>query len=94
VAILDDKFNVLPAGQVGEVCIQGPNVTKGYVNNPKANEEAFGGERRQAAPLALLQGIHLTGLHPSGVRLLRRAAILPGGASFCTAAGLGPLAAF
>lgn len=32
-----------PAQEVeeGEVCIQGLNVTKGYLNNPKANEESF-----------------------------------------------------
>lgn len=30
-------------GQVGEVCIQGANVTKGYINRPEANEEAFAG---------------------------------------------------
>jgi acyl-CoA synthetase (AMP-forming)/AMP-acid ligase II len=29
------------AGDTGEVVIRGPNVTKGYVNNPKANGEAF-----------------------------------------------------
>lgn len=31
--------------QVGEVCIQGPNVTKGYKDNPKANEEAYAGRQ-------------------------------------------------
>nr|AND95606.1 2-hydroxyacyl-CoA lyase [Chromera velia] len=31
----------LPAGEVGEVCIQGPNVTDGYLNRPDANKEAF-----------------------------------------------------
>lgn len=29
------------AGDVGEVCIKGDNVTPGYENNPKANEESF-----------------------------------------------------
>ena len=40
----------VPVGQIGEVCIQGPNVTKGYLNNPKANAEAYaGGERLSAS---------------------------------------------
>lgn len=28
-------------GVSGEVCIRGPNVTKGYKNNPEANKQAF-----------------------------------------------------
>lgn len=36
---------MLPPGQIGEVCIRGPNVTQGYKDNPKANEEAFAGGR-------------------------------------------------
>ena len=43
VAALDKDNKVLPPGKVGEVCIQGPNVTKGYLNRPEANEEAFAG---------------------------------------------------
>ncbi|DBA69706.1 hypothetical protein WJX79_006063 [Trebouxia sp. C0005] len=43
VAALDKDNKPLPAGKVGEVCIQGPNVTKGYLNRPEANEEAFAG---------------------------------------------------
>ncbi|NDV85321.1 AMP-binding protein [Aurantimonas aggregata] len=41
VAILSQDGTVLPAGAVGEICIRGPNVTKGYENNDKANAEAF-----------------------------------------------------
>lgn len=44
VTILDDQCRQLGPGQVGEVCIRGPNITKGYLNNPKANEEAFAGK--------------------------------------------------
>jgi len=42
-AILDDKLNILPAGEEGEVCIKGPSVTPGYVGNEKANIEGFAG---------------------------------------------------
>ena len=31
-------------GKIGEVCIRGPNVTAGYLNNPSANQEAFAGK--------------------------------------------------
>lgn len=40
-AILSDDGKVLGTGEKGEVCIKGPNVTAGYRNNPKANEDAF-----------------------------------------------------
>lgn len=43
VTILGDKNQELPTGRIGEVCIRGPNVTKGYINRPEANEEAFAG---------------------------------------------------
>lgn len=38
VVILDDKGAPV---EEGEVCIRGLNVTKGYLNNPQANAEAF-----------------------------------------------------
>jgi oxalate---CoA ligase len=41
VAIMDAEGNILPASTTGEIVIQGPNVTTGYENNPKANTEAF-----------------------------------------------------
>lgn len=43
VGILDDTLVELPPMQTGEICIRGDNLTKGYTNNPKANEEAFAG---------------------------------------------------
>jgi acyl-CoA synthetase (AMP-forming)/AMP-acid ligase II len=41
VAIMDPDGHMLPAGEIGEVVISGPNVTAGYADNPKANAEAF-----------------------------------------------------
>lgn len=41
VTILSDDGKEKAVGEVGEVCIRGKNVTPGYHNNPKANEEAF-----------------------------------------------------
>ena len=43
IEILDDKNQILSVGQIGEICVNGENVTKGYRNNKKANEEAFAG---------------------------------------------------
>lgn len=40
-AILDENGVEQGAGNKGEVCIRGPNVTKGYKNNPEANKSAF-----------------------------------------------------
>jgi acyl-CoA synthetase (AMP-forming)/AMP-acid ligase II len=41
VRIVDDRWNTLPAGVAGEIVIRGENVTRGYENNPAANETAF-----------------------------------------------------
>jgi acyl-CoA synthetase (AMP-forming)/AMP-acid ligase II len=41
VGIMDMAGKLLPRGETGEIVIRGPNVTKGYANNPKANAEAF-----------------------------------------------------
>ena len=41
IAIMDNDGALLPRGGTGEIVIRGANVTAGYENNPKANEEAF-----------------------------------------------------
>jgi len=41
VRVVDEDFNDVPEGEVGEVVISGPNITPGYHNRPDANEENF-----------------------------------------------------
>lgn len=41
IAILDEEGNALPKGRRGEVSLRGPNITRGYHNNPEANASTF-----------------------------------------------------
>ena len=41
ISIMDAAGRHLPQGERGEVVIQGPNVIKGYENNPEANRSSF-----------------------------------------------------
>ena len=40
-AILDDDGGPIPLGEVGEICLRGPQVMKGYWNQPQENAKVF-----------------------------------------------------
>lgn len=43
VRIVDNDDNELPINEIGEICVQGRNVMKGYLNQPEATAEAMKG---------------------------------------------------
>ena len=56
VVSLDDSTRLMPVGEVGEIRIRGPNVTKGYWNRPKETAEAFVGDRFLTGDLGYMDG--------------------------------------
>jgi long-chain acyl-CoA synthetase len=41
IQIRDENGNQLEQGQKGEICVRGPNIMKGYLDNPEGTREAF-----------------------------------------------------
>ena len=56
VVSLEDSKQVLPTGEVGEIRIRGPNVTKGYWNRPTETAEAFVGDRFLTGDIGYMDG--------------------------------------
>lgn len=69
VRIADDSDREVPEGHIGHILIAGDNVTRGYFENPEANEKGFtaadaGGERwLRTGDLGLMRGgrLYITG---------------------------------
>jgi long-chain acyl-CoA synthetase len=56
VVSLDDPTKLMPVGDVGEIRIRGPNVTKGYWNRPTETAEAFVGDRFLTGDIGYMDG--------------------------------------
>jgi len=49
--ILDENGNELPAGEKGELCVAGPQVTAGYWNNAEKNQSSFFTKEQDGKPV-------------------------------------------
>ena len=56
VVSLENSKQVLATGEVGEIRIRGPNVTKGYWNRPTETAEAFVGDRFLTGDIGYMDG--------------------------------------
>lgn len=54
VQIRDKNGNALPQGRKGEICIRGPIVFKGYLNNPEETASAFWGDWFRSGDVGIL----------------------------------------
>ena len=64
IAVMDEFGGKLPAGSIGEVVVRGPNVIRGYENNPDANAVSFHGDWFRTGDQGVLDGdgyLRLTG---------------------------------
>lgn len=54
--IVDDVGNELPCGSIGEICVRGPNVMKGYWKREADTRESFWGEWFKTGDLGYVDG--------------------------------------
>lgn len=54
VQIRDMEGHALKRGEVGEICIRGPNIFKGYLNNPEETAEAFWGDWFRSGDMGMI----------------------------------------
>lgn len=55
IKIIDDEGNELLPGEKGELCIKGPQVMKGYWNQPEETERVFEGPWFKTGDIAMIQ---------------------------------------
>ncbi|MBN1833660.1 MAG: AMP-binding protein [Deltaproteobacteria bacterium] len=54
VQIRDMEGNALKRGEVGEICIRGPNIFKGYLNDPEETSRAFWGDWFRSGDIGMI----------------------------------------